>query len=185
VKNFYANVYIDMKSALHTIKRKNAQGFTLIELLVVIGILAVLLAIVLVAINPAEQFAKANNTQRKSDVTAVLNAIGSYMADNNGDLPTGKAGATVTNLKTGCSAAACDLSSTDGAGKIDLCAKLAPTYIAALPHDPKDGTGTDCTTYDTAYSVQVSATGNRVTVCAPSTDTAQDPSTPDEICVTR
>ena len=46
------------------------KGFTLIELLVVIGILAVLLTIVLIAINPGRQFAQANNTKRRSDVNA-------------------------------------------------------------------------------------------------------------------
>ncbi|MDQ5951176.1 MAG: hypothetical protein QG639_453, partial [Patescibacteria group bacterium] len=49
-----------MKKVLPTSLRSK-HGFTLIELLVVIGILAVLLAITLVAINPARQFAQANN----------------------------------------------------------------------------------------------------------------------------
>src|SRR5258706_9045537 len=64
------------------------KGFTLIELLVVIGILAVLLAIVLIAINPAKQFSQANNTKRRSDVNAILNAIDQYAADNHGSVPT-------------------------------------------------------------------------------------------------
>ena len=60
---------------IKTAHSKLKQGFTLIELLVVIGILAVLLAITLIAINPAKQFAQANNTQRSSDVNTLLNAI--------------------------------------------------------------------------------------------------------------
>jgi prepilin-type N-terminal cleavage/methylation domain-containing protein len=62
-----------MKSKnISTLPRK---GFTLIELVVVIGILAVLLTIVLVAINPARQFKQANDTKRRSDVNAILNAV--------------------------------------------------------------------------------------------------------------
>ncbi|KKR39597.1 MAG: hypothetical protein UT72_C0005G0013 [Candidatus Woesebacteria bacterium GW2011_GWB1_40_101] len=63
---------------------KQNSGFTLIELLVVIGILGILLAIVLIAINPAAQFAQANNTARTNDVNTILNAIHQYSADNRG-----------------------------------------------------------------------------------------------------
>ena len=134
---------------------KSRKGFTLIELLVVIGILAVLLAIVLIAINPAKQFAQANNTQRASDVNALLNAIHQYAADNKGALP---AGITTTSQAI----------SDTGA---DLCDTLVTEYLAALPSDPLTGnavTETDCAgTYDTGYTVSVSAANNRVTVNAP------------------
>jgi len=132
------------------------SGFTLIELLVVIGILAVLLAIVLIAINPARQFAQANNTQRASDVNAILNAVTQYGADNNGTLPTAIT-TTAQNI-------------SDGAA--DICADVVPTYIAALPVDPTSGADpvdeAGCAgTYDTEYTIIQSASNNRVTVSAP------------------
>lgn len=141
--------------------RRN-KGFTLIELLVVIGILAVLLAITLVAINPQRQFQQANDTKRQSDVNATINAILQYAADNKGALPAG----ITTTAKT--------ITSTVGATNVDLCALLVPKYIADLPVDPtlgaKSPASSVCTdvgaTYDTSYTVVKSATNNRVTVTA-------------------
>lgn len=133
----------------------NRKGFTLIELLVVIGILAVLLSIVLVAINPARQFAQANNTKRSSDVNAILNSISQYQADNKGLLPPGISSTSASTISN---------------GGTDLCQYLVSTYIAQMPADPTAGTWTDCTSYDTGYSVIRSATNNRVTVSAPNAE---------------
>lgn len=142
--------------------QKIQKGFTLIELLVVIGILAILLAITLIAINPARQFSQANNTKRSSDVNAILNAINQYMADNQGALPTGISTTSQTIQAT---------------GGVDLCTVLVPTYIAALPVDPLTNNGdpvtaSECTTaYDTNYVVQQLTGGsNRLTVSAPAAE---------------
>jgi len=136
-----------------------SRGFTLIELLVVIGILAVLLAITLIAINPARQFAQANNTKRTSDINAILNAINQYMADNKGNAPP-EIDSTDKEIRTGA-----------GVGQADICSKLVTTYMAALPSDPKTGIPTgsviDCAVpYETQYHVTKSATNNRITVSA-------------------
>jgi prepilin-type N-terminal cleavage/methylation domain-containing protein len=72
------------------------QGFTLIELLVVIGILAVLMAVTLVAINPTKHFQAARNAQRSADVNTILNAIYEYEASNAGSVPPGAANVTTT-----------------------------------------------------------------------------------------
>ena len=142
---------------------KKDSGFTLIELLVVIGILGILLAIVLIAINPARQFAQANNTARRSDVTTLLNAIHQYSADNKGKLPAG--------IPVGVYPAGAGL--IRGTGGVDICALISPTYVASLPADPSLTTGavTDCTdaTYNTGYAV-VQDTAGRVTVGAPSAE---------------
>lgn len=138
------------------------NGFTLIELLVVIGILAILLTIVLIAINPARQFAQANNTQRRSDVTAVLNAIHQYAADNSGELPTG--------VPTAGETAEISLAGTG----VAFCNALVPTYLAALPRDPLGGTFVDCNNYDSNFqisaSIPVVGSTPRVTVSAPNAE---------------
>ena len=139
-----------MKSA------RGVKGFTLIELLVVIGILAVLLAITLIAINPARQFSQANNTKRSSDVNAILNGVGQYAADNQGNLSA-----------LGITATASAIADTG----VNICDDLVPQYIAALPVDPLTNNGTsitDCTAaYTTGYTISQSATDNRITVNAP------------------
>src|SRR4030067_2163622 len=130
---------------------KSAQkGFTLVELLVVIGILATLLAITLIAINPPRQFSQANDTKRASDVNTILNAIHQYAADNQGALPVGITG-TVQNI------------SDAGA---NICTDLITRYIAALPQDPSLGGNniTDCAAgsgYNTGYQVVRSGVDNR------------------------
>jgi prepilin-type N-terminal cleavage/methylation domain-containing protein len=157
-----------MKSAKTTIKNLQ-KGFTLIELLVVIGILAILLAIVLIAINPAKQFGQANDTKRSSDVNAILNAVNQFMADNKGSTP---AGLSVATCPT---AAPCTITSgANAVGNVNLCTPLVTTFIADLPVDPDSTVGSrsytsgNCTqagaTYTTGYVISVSSTDNRITV---------------------
>lgn len=64
--------------------RENKKGFTLIELIITISILAILIAIVVVALNPAEQAARARDSKRVADLDAVKTAIILYMAQATG-----------------------------------------------------------------------------------------------------
>ena len=140
---------------------KSRSGFTLIELLVVIGILAVLLAITLIAINPARQFAQSNNTKRASDVNAILNAIHQYGADNRGNLTA----MALTSTPTVIGSAVGQLTA--------VCALIVPRYIAQLPVDPltNNGAASDCTApYNSNYQVSVAAPDNRITVTATATE---------------
>lgn len=156
--------------------KKLQKGFTLIELLVVMGILAVLLAITLIAINPARQFAQANNAKRANDTLQILNAIHEYAADHAGTLPGGTGNLTATNCPIVDPAdptkKPCEVTDTTGAGNINLCNDLSTNYLPSMPQDPSLNSGaniTSCTGYDTGYQVGVDA-ANRITVYAPHTE---------------
>lgn len=129
------------------------RGFTLIELLLVIGIIAILAAIVIVAINPTKQLGDARNTQRQSDVSTILNAVYQYSIDNNGNLPPD---ITVTETEICRSGVNVDCT-TNSLVNLNV---LTGSYVVAIPNDPKS-----LSTTSTDYTIK--KTGNRITVAAP------------------
>lgn len=127
--------------------RSARRGFTLIELLVVIGIIGILAAIVLIAVNPGRQFAQARDTQRKADLYSITNAIYQYAAEHNGRLPDTDGVDTTSNFPQG--TAVCIGTSTGApdncfnlgaAGAVATTEVVVPTYLAAVPTDPSVGT---------------------------------------------
>ncbi len=140
-----------MSKTLFSAKRVQS-GFTLIEILLVMALLAALATIVLIAINPAQKFKQQRDTQRTTDVANIAGAVQQYYVDHQGQLP---AGITTT---------AQNIAKTGG---IDLCSTLVPSYLVILPRDPDTGSYTDCSAYDTKYSIKKeSATSDRVVVSA-------------------
>lgn len=148
------------------IKRATERGFTLIELLVVIGIIGILAAVVLVAVNPGRQFALTRDTQRQSDLLQITNAIYEFAAEHDGNLPDTDNNDATSNFPTtptciGSGGSCFDLAtagSADGADANTLPDDpIVPTYIAGIPVDPSVGI-----TADTGYSIYVGTDGRVV-----------------------
>jgi prepilin-type N-terminal cleavage/methylation domain-containing protein len=164
--------------------KHHTRGFTLIEILIVIGMIAILASVVLIAINPLRQFAQARNSQRISNVNAILNAVGNRTAEHKGVF-TDLSGLCQTSIP-----ATSTVMSGSAYHGFDIRPCLVPTYISELPYDPIGGSNT-CTTdscsgelYDTKYTIKQDTNG-RITVCAPNagTETALQDSAP--YCLTR
>jgi len=143
------------------------RGFTLIELLVVIGVIGILAAIVLVAVNPQRQFSQARDTQRRSDLYALTNAVYQFATEHNGNLPDTVADDATSNFPTettciGNTAPCFDL---EGAGNAAGTETIVPTYIAEIPRDPSTGTSANTQYFvyiDENDRVVASATGELV-----------------------
>lgn len=96
--------------------RFSHKGFTLIEVILVIALVGVLGTALIVLINPGQQFKRARDVERKSDIRQIQSALELYRADNSA-YP-----AALPN---------CDapFTGTNGA-----------TYLQKLPCDPKNTT---------------------------------------------
>lgn len=73
------------------------KGFTLIELVVAIGILAILAVFLIASLNPIQQFEKARDAQRKSDLTQIKRALEQYYQDH-GSYPASNASYQITDF---------------------------------------------------------------------------------------
>ncbi|MEI7462973.1 MAG: type II secretion system protein [Candidatus Taylorbacteria bacterium] len=132
-----------------------SRAFTLIEVLVVIGIIAILATIVLVAVNPARQFKLARDSQRTSNVNALLNGIHQNMAEHRGVFVCEGVTKDIPNSWT---LVAGSGSHTD-TGDLAYC--LVPDYISSLPFDPSITSAhfTSIDDYDTGYWIYRDANG--------------------------
>jgi prepilin-type N-terminal cleavage/methylation domain-containing protein len=140
-----------------------SKGFTLLEVLLVIALIAILAGIVIVAINPAKQTADARDTQRRSDVDTILNAIYQYSIDNSGAMPAG-----IPTSSTCPGLGASEVCKTDGScsGYVDLSVlTLGSKYVVAIPSDPQNPASSN----GTGYAV-VKTSDNRIIVCAPNSE---------------
>jgi prepilin-type N-terminal cleavage/methylation domain-containing protein len=139
------------------------KGFTLIELLVVIAIVAILSAVVILTLNPAELLRQSRDSNRISDLSTVKSALALYLSDvspvfiGTSTLCYAHASSGIASGGTGCGgrfSGGTNTTSTslavDGTGwiPVDLTDISSGAPISIIPRDP-----TNSTTYYYAYRV--------------------------------
>ncbi|MEO6508723.1 MAG: hypothetical protein ABIO02_02110 [Patescibacteria group bacterium] len=107
----------------------------------------------------SQEFSRADNTNRRSAVTQILNGIGAFQADHKGVLPTSVAALPVS-IST-------PINSTS---MQSLCRDLVPNYLPAFPSDPALNVPSisSCTGSwgSTGFTITREA-GDRITISAP------------------
>lgn len=71
---------------LHKMKQQKQEGFTIIEVLIVLAIAGLIMMVVFLAVPNLQR--NSRNTQRKSDVSAIVGGMSEYVNNNAGQLPT-------------------------------------------------------------------------------------------------
>ena len=148
---------------------KKIKGFTFLELLIVIGLVAILAGVVIVAVNPAKQFGKANDSERKSELGAILEAVYKYQTSPTarGSFPKGYINGVLSDIPD-CGtnyAGALELGTPVDTKHIDLSDMLIPSYLQEFPSDPSKGHDSASTGYWICQNTEASGV-NRVYVIA-------------------
>ncbi|MFH1349090.1 MAG: type II secretion system protein [Patescibacteria group bacterium] len=132
-------------------RHRNQKGFTLLEIMLVLGILGILAAVVMVAINPNKQLDETKDVSRHSSVREIENAAIQYIIDGNSfaGVPASKALAQ-------------DICRAGGVGCYDL-SVLTPTYLVSIPVDSEET--------DVNFSgYRIYMLGSFLKVCSPRVD---------------
>jgi prepilin-type N-terminal cleavage/methylation domain-containing protein len=122
--------------------KKNKGGFTLIELLIVIAIIAILVAVIFVILNPLELFSRSRNAQRWVKISELLTSMHVYSINHDGTVPNQSDWTEDTNYVlgtgTGCNTT-CGATTTEFSC-LDLDQLVADKRISEIPRDPRYGT---------------------------------------------
>lgn len=137
------------------------KAFTLLELLIVMTIIGMLSTVVIAAVNPGHQLAKARDTQRQTDLVAILSTVYQYTSEHSGELPDTDGNPATNNFPTTATCIGNTSPCFNLAGAGNTGETIVPVYIYTLPKDPKiASTGSAGTDANTGYSIYVDANGH-------------------------
>ena len=139
---------------MHTARTRS--GFTLMEILLVLGIIGILAAIVIAALNPTKQLNDARGVDRRSAVREIENAVVQYIIDGN-SFPGISAG--IGNATQICQDTVTGVDCTTTGGYDLSMLTTDGEYLVNIPIDPNE-TGSTLTGY------KIYLVGSFIKVCS-------------------
>lgn len=135
---------------------------TLVEIVITMALLAIVLGVSVVVMNPAGQLASSRNSKRTLDLQTIMNGIRANIADQSGQTFSCAAGPVPTSTKR----------MAPGTGNYDIASCLVPTYLLALPFDPSTSSAhyTSNSNYDTGYYIMQNSSTGHMTLTAPAAE---------------
>ncbi len=124
------------------LEERKYKGFSLIEILIVVGLILILAAVTIVAINPAKHFRDTRNSERMSHVSEILNAVTQYTTEEGSTL----ADLGIVECGDGDTTIYVEDEGPTDADHVDL-AELTPNYIVEIPQDPQEDEDSNETGY--------------------------------------
>ena len=140
------------------------RGLTLIEIIIAVALIAILVGLGFLALNPVGQLAAARNSQRSFHLNGLMNGIRQNLADmNNGSFDCDSGGALPTSTAK---------KMATGVGNYDIASCLVPIYLPNMPFDPSAAGAhyASNSDYDTGYTIVRNATTGQVTLNAPAAE---------------
>ena len=125
-------------------RERKYKGFSLIEILIVVGLILILAAVTIVAINPAKHFRDTRNAERSADVSEILNAVTQYTAEEGRTLSQLNLGDVAAEQIPNCADPDDDnygdtlrWNTAEDIGAVVDEEELVPAYIVDIPRDPQ------------------------------------------------
>lgn len=148
---------------------KFCKGFSLIELLIVISIIAILIGIVFIGLDPLTRFKDARNSRRFQDIRAVVQAIQVNQVDNKGIYTTPIIGRSFNaNMMIGTGTSGCNshngtcaIPVASSGACINLATLASSGHISDIPISP---TGSSSNPWSSTYTGYVLTKYNNGTV---------------------
>lgn len=132
------------------------RGLTLLEVMITLTIVVLMIGMMVVFLNPADQLSKAEESVIRSELSLIRQSLNQVVVSNEAIIPTEIADAGLSGFQE----------IGNSAGSYDICDLVVPSQLLILPF-AEGGHFTDCTDYALGYELQFTASPEAIVLRDP------------------